>query len=144
MAYDLAVPLPQMKFDKKINSKSNFSRMLKTYFRVVLATAWLVTMPAALYAQLVELTPNNQRPIVCTGTNRKLQSDFVSVESDAFFKPPYNRYNSKNYNMWLYLCASDNPRGCKNISTWTYDQKSCSGGSGVPCKWGWRLRPLAP
>jgi hypothetical protein len=114
--------------------------MLKTYSFAILATAWLVVVPAPVYSQLVELTPNNPRPIVCTGTNRNLQSDFVSVESDAFLKPPYNRYNSKAYNMWLYLCASDNPLGCKRINTWTYDQKPCSGGSGVPCKWGVSLK----
>ena len=111
------------------------SIMSKTYPLVILATAWLVAVPAPVFAQLLELSPSVPNPKICRDDANKLQSDGLSVESDAFSKPPYNRYDSREYNMWLSKCPSDNPGGCKNIKTWTYNQNPCPGGRHVPCKW---------
>src|SRR5262249_12621352 len=95
-----------------------------------------------VHAQRVVLTPAKQQPILCRDAQGKLQADSVSVESNTWFKPSYN---SRDYEMRLFVCPSDNPQGCftpqgnPNPQSWRPFPGTCSGGSGVPCKWLIRL-----
>ena len=94
----------------------------RTVRRLMACSAWLVVgiaVPASAQAPVPTPTTDFPNLKVCTDAAGRLQMDPAHIESRAFLDPPYNRYNTSNYDLWLYACASDNPQSCTNLSSYT-------------------------